>query len=201
MAALRKLCTPVLLLAIVVTSQLARPASHSPSTDAQAWEALKDGSAIIIMRHALAPGMGDPSEFTLDSCDTQRNLSAQGRLQAEAIGNVLRAQGIAQATILSSQWCRCIDTAELLGFGKPKTYPVINSFFQNRSTAKDQTQTLSKQLNEWVMAPDKLVRILVTHQVNISALTDTFANSGDMLIVTMANKQPKVLARINTELE
>ncbi|MCK6409580.1 MAG: histidine phosphatase family protein, partial [Thauera sp.] len=75
------------------------------------WKALREGGHVALMRHAVAPGVGDPPGFRLDDCATQRNLSAAGRRQAQAIGERFRANGIATAAVFSSQWCRCLDTA------------------------------------------------------------------------------------------
>lgn len=163
-----------------------------------AWQTLKSGNAVVLMRHALAPGMGDPPEFDLEDCSTQRNLSDAGRIQARAIGDVFRANGINEATILSSQWCRCMETARLLNLGIPEPTVMLNSFFEDRQYEKEQTDTLKTSLDEW-RSQEGQVRVLVTHQVNINSLTGQFASSGEMLIVTMKNDEPVVLTRINTE--
>ncbi|WP_300497950.1 histidine phosphatase family protein, partial [uncultured Methylophaga sp.] len=75
---------------------------------------------VIILRHALAPGVGDPEGFDLEECQTQRVLSSEGRQQAIEIGQKLRESGITEAEVFSSEWCRCLETAELLGFGPPQ---------------------------------------------------------------------------------
>lgn len=137
---------------------------------------------IIIFRHALAPGIGDPEGFELTSCPTQRILSEQGRQQAIEMGNNLRKMGIKEAEVFSSEWCRCLETAELLGFGSPQKLQALNSFFHpiNRGL-KDQF------LRDWqahiVQQKTDKPRIYITHQVNISGLLDTFMSSGDGLIV------------------
>ena len=82
--------------------------------EAALWKALRDGGHVALMRHAIAPGVGDPAGFRLDDCTTQRKLSAQGRAQARAIGERFRANGITTAAVFSSQWCRCLDTAREL---------------------------------------------------------------------------------------
>jgi len=163
-----------------------------------AWQAVRAGEAAILMRHALAPGVGDPADFDLQDCSTQRNLSEAGREQAMAIGEVLRNNGIAKATILSSQWCRCMETARLLNLSDPEPTPMLNSFFQNRHTAESQTERLKESLRQWFENKNE-VKVLLTHQVNISALSDTFASSGDMVIVSMKNDEPEVLAIISTK--
>lgn len=173
-------------------------ASDQKTQDDDAWRALKSGNAIILMRHAIAPGVGDPPEFDLASCSTQRNLSEAGQIQARAIGEVLRANGIAEADVLSSQWCRCMETASLLNLGEPVPTAMLNSFFQNRQTEQEQTRALKQALVEWLPYKGD-VKVLVTHQVNISSLTGQFTSSGDMLIVTIENGVPMVLATISTD--
>lgn len=163
-----------------------------------AWQAVKAGEAVVLMRHALAPGVGDPPGFEPGNCKTQRNLSDKGRAQARAIGDVLRANGIDEAQVLSSEWCRCLDTAELLGLGQPTPAEMLNSFFADRHNEPRQTTALNKALEHWVADKSETV-VLVTHQVNITALTGQFVGSGDMLIVTMDADQPEVLARIRTD--
>jgi len=186
--------TSHLFLALSTTAQ---SADNNQRLNSDAWQALRSGDAIILMRHALAPGTGDPVEFVLDKCTTQRNLSDAGRDQAVAIGNVIRAHGISKATIMSSQWCRCLETAELLNLGEVEPTPMLNSFFQDWSTEQEQTHTLRNSLRVW-LTKDSDVKVLVTHQVNISSLTDQFASSGDMLIVALENNEPVVLAKIST---
>jgi len=182
----------------VLSTPLAFAQAQDKNQHADAWQLLRSNSAVILMRHALAPGTGDPTEFELNNCPTQRNLSNQGRAQARAVGDVLRANGIDKVTLLSSQWCRCMETAQLLNVGDVQPFPVINSFFQDRSTAQQQTQALTTALSQWLEQADE-VRVLVTHQVNISALTGQYASSGDMLIVSMENGAPTVLATIQTD--
>jgi len=94
------------------------------------WEAVRLGKAFAMMRHALAPGTGDPENFKLNDCRTQRNLSDQGRKQAETIGERFRKNGIEHAAVFSSAWCRCQDTAEGLKIGPVKTLASLNSFFE-----------------------------------------------------------------------
>jgi len=135
---------------------------------------------IAIMRHALAPGTGDPSNFTLGDCTTQRNLSAAGRRQARRTGEMLRSVGVKQARVFSSQWCRCLDTAELLGFGPVEPLPALNSFFETRSRGPAQTRELREKIAG--MDLSKPV-VMVTHQVNITRLTDVFPRSGEIVVL------------------
>ena len=112
-----------------------------PSTvQANDWDAFSEPGAIAIMRHALAPGTGDPANLEIGDCSTQRNLDDRGRAQARAIGEALRQQGITFDAVLSSQWCRTRETAELLHVGPVTEAPSLNSFFRDRSTRDDQTK-------------------------------------------------------------
>ena len=85
---------------------------------------------VIFLRHALAPGLGDPENFIKEDCSTQRNLNNKGRFQAKLIGNYLRSTNLRFSQILTSEWCRCIDTANELNLGQWTTFSGLNSFFQ-----------------------------------------------------------------------
>jgi len=131
---------------------------------------------VLFLRHALAPGAGDPPEMRLDDCTTQRNLSAEGRDQARALGRRLRAAGIGAARVWTSQWCRCRETAVLLGFGEPVEMTALNSFFQDRTHEQDYREALAVFLEE--LSPDGPPVILVTHYVTIQAMTGQRPASG-----------------------
>ncbi len=154
----------------------------------------------VIMRHALAPGGGDPRTFTLDDCTTQRNLSEQGRDQARRIGERLRTAGVTQAEVWTSQWCRCRDTARLLNLGEVKDLPQLNSFFQQREKGPGQM----KSLRAWLMEhPLDRPLIPVTHQVVVTGLTDVFPASGEMVLVRRENDNDGVrfvvIARVRVD--
>lgn len=152
---------------------------------------------IVLMRHALAPGTGDPNNFALRDCSTQRNLSDTGRAQAALIGTRLRNAGLGSARVLSSQWCRCLETAELLELGPVDELPSLNSFFRQRAKQPAATQALK----DWLLAqPPGEPLVLVTHQVNITALTDVFPRSGEMIILQRsADDGFSVVGRIQTD--
>jgi broad specificity phosphatase PhoE len=154
------------------------------------WELLRQGRAAAIMRHAIAPGGGDPPGFRLGACETQRNLSDEGRAQARAIGEVFRARGIGAATVLSSGWCRGLETAELLGLGAVAREPSLDSFFGDRALGPGRTEALRALLAAWSGGP----LVLVTHQVNITALTGVFPASGETVLVR-TQAQAEVLTR------
>jgi phosphohistidine phosphatase SixA len=147
---------------------------------------------VIIMRHAAAPGFGDPPNFRLGDCSTQRNLSADGRRQAARIGARLRAAGLAETTVYSSQWCRCLETARELAVGPVVELPALNSFFSFPGWKSDQTRALQA----WIAAVE-LSRplVLVTHQVNITALTGIFPAEGEVLILKRGRDNLSVVAR------
>lgn len=144
------------------------------------WQALKEGGLVILMRHALAPGIGDPAAFELSQCDTQRNLSAQGRAQAEAIGLSFRERAVPIGAVYSSRWCRALETAELMSLGPVEPMPWLDSFFRQRSERETRTQAAREQIAAW-QGPGNL--LLVTHQVNITALTGGGVSSGERVVV------------------
>ncbi|MFT5439144.1 MAG: phosphohistidine phosphatase SixA [Alphaproteobacteria bacterium] len=144
------------------------------------WDALRSDGTVALLRHAVAPGTGDPAEFVLADCSTQRTLSEEGRAQARRIGARFRANGIDDARVFSSQWCRCLETAKLLGFGPVEELPALNSFF-GRYERRDEHITA---MQTWIARQELDVPvILVTHQVNITGLTDIFPASGELVIV------------------
>jgi len=144
---------------------------------------LKQPNHALLMRHALAPGTGDPSGFSLADCSTQRNLDVQGRQQAVRTGQWLQRQGIQQAMVLTSPWCRCKDTANLLGYGSPEVEPAIGSFFEASQQAPEYTQKLQKRLAQLGPTKGNQTLILVTHHVNILDYMGSHVGSGDMVLV------------------
>jgi phosphohistidine phosphatase SixA len=163
----------------------------STAAAANDWDALDAPGAFAIMRHALAPGTGDPAEFKLADCSTQRNLDERGRAQARAIGEAFRARGIAFDAILTSQWCRTTETAELLDIGPVTGAPQLNSFFRDFSTRDQQTEATRA-----LVAGAQGLLMLVTHQVNISALTGRSTRSGEVLVVRLTYDGAEVLGSI-----
>ncbi|MDI5891058.1 histidine phosphatase family protein [Halomonas rhizosphaerae] len=148
--------------------------------DAAAWQALAQGGHVALMRHALAPGIGDPGGFALDDCTTQRNLSGEGREQARQIGERFREQGIEVAAVHASRWCRALETAELLGLGEVFPTPALDSFFRDRGEADDRTRAARALIRDW---DGEGTLVLVTHQVNITALVGGGVGSGEIVVV------------------
>jgi phosphohistidine phosphatase SixA len=166
----------------------------SPETDiattanAEIWARLRaDVGFVVLLRHAqTVPGTGDPPGFRLDDCATQRNLSAGGKLQAGRIGQAFERENINVVQVLSSQYCRCLATAELMDVGPVTSAPSLNSIFEDRSTADAQIeQTQEYVLNHRGQAG---VIVMVTHSANISALSGISPQPGDAIILR-ANEQ------------
>ena len=158
------------------------------------WQALQEGGLVILMRHSLAPGIGDPPGFVLEACETQRNLSSEGRAHAVAAGQALREQGVAIDAVYSSQWCRALDTAELMAVGQVVPAPWLNSFFRGRGDQVGITQAARERMAGW-QGPGNL--LLVTHQVNITALTGGGVSSGEMVVVRPQEEGFTVVGRLN----
>ena len=144
---------------------------------------LQDGTHVLLMRHADAPGYGDPKNYQISQCSTQRNLGDLGRKQAKAIGDWISKQGIQQAKVYSSPWCRCVDTATLLNKGGVKKELALGSFFDDMSQAKKQTEELTKFIAVERKQSPNIPIIMVTHHVNIQSYVGEVVNSGDMVLV------------------
>lgn len=158
-----------------------------------AWTALRSGNAFVLLRHAKAPGVGDPPGMKIGNCSTQRNLSAEGRAQASRIGLLFRNNGVREGEVHSSRWCRCLDTADLLKLGPVLPQPLLNSFFGTPAEGKDRTEALKSWLRN---RPSGLPLVLVTHQVNITALTAIVPSSGELIFAAInARGDVNVLGR------
>ena len=158
------------------------------------WQALQEGGLVILMRHSLAPGIGDPPGFVLEACETQRNLSSEGRAHAVAAGQALRERGVAIDAVYSSQWCRALETAELMALGAVVPAPWLNSFFRGRGDQVAITQAARERMAGW-QGPGNM--LLVTHQVNITALTGGGVSSGEMVVVRPQEEGFTVVGRLS----
>ena len=170
------------------------PSAATPQSDAPLI-ALRSGGGALLLRHAATePGVGDPPGFRLGNCSTQRNLSASGREQAARIGRTLAAAGVRVGEVLSSEWCRCIDTARL-AFPDVKvvSFPPLNSFFGDRSREPEQTRRVLERIA--AVKPPATV-VLVTHNVNIFALTRVSVAAGDGVVMRPAGGSAEVVGRI-----
>lgn len=163
------------------------------AAEQSAPEAINDGD-IVLYRHATAPGSGDPAEFALGNCSTQRLLNDAGRRQAQQIGQQLRERGIAVTAVWSSQWCRTTETAELAFPDQAiQSREFFNSFYAKRHLADARTAAARKAVLEW-RGPGVLV--VVTHQVNITALVRVWPASGEGIVVRLNDGQLQVIDRI-----
>lgn len=155
---------------------------------------LKQGGKLIFIRHAYAPGGGDPDNFEINDCKTQRNLSDTGREQANKIGYFFRSNNIPINKVYSSEWCRCKETA-LIAFDKFETKIFLNSFFSAKfaKNRKQQVIDFNKFLNTW---DQKQNIIFVTHYVVISELLNYAPSSGEIVI---SDKNLKVIDTLEIE--
>lgn len=163
----------------------------SANSQAKIWSRLRQGKGyVVIMRHALAPGIGDPPNFKLKDCSTQRNLSDEGRKQAIRTGKAFKSNKIRVSRVLSSQWCRCLETAKLLNLGKVEPFPAINSFFNDDRTQPQQTAQLRQFIINNRNTPGVIV--MITHEVNITRISgDLYPKSGES-VVFRANNNKKI---------
>lgn len=145
---------------------------------------------VIFLRHALAPGIGDPTNFKIGDCSTQRNLNQVGITQAVLIGKQLKENSIQFDKVYSSYWCRCYQTASLLDIGLVHKFSGLNSIFQNFVPRKETLKKLEQKLFE---LPSSSLVIFVTHQVNIQAITKKNVISGGMVAFNTSTKEAHII--------
>ena len=155
------------------------------SASNQALGLLPEGSNVVFMRHAIAPGFGDPENFEIGNCATQRNLDDVGREQAQQIGSMLRLNGLNFDAVYSSQWCRCLETADLMDVGEVQAFAGLNSFFQSYAPKKQTLELLMGKSDE--LPKDKLT-LMVTHQVVIRSVTQFSVQSGGLVAYDTTSK-------------
>tara|TARA_A100001011_G_scaffold119049_1_gene125590 strand:+ start:906 stop:1469 length:564 start_codon:yes stop_codon:yes gene_type:complete len=165
--------------------------SHSSQAS---WEPAKEGNKVIFIRHSIAPGGGDPPGFKLDDCSTQRNLSKDGIIQSKQIGKLFIKNNIKINQVLSSQWCRCKDTAKY-AFKEFKEFDALNSTFQSPFD-KNETKQI-KDLKDFVSTWDGKGKnlVLITHYSIITAVTDAVPRSGEIVVT---DRKFNVLSTIST---
>lgn len=175
----------VIFLSMLLT---AMPAVAVAGDQSAVIDRLKAGGHILMIRHALAPGNGDPPNFKIGDCATQRNLDDTGRDQARRIGAWLRKNGITSARVYSSQWCRCIESARLLDLGPVQELAALNSFYER---VQDREPNL-RALNDFISqqpAKGELI-ILVTHYVTIADIAGTGVSSGGGALLALHADAP-----------
>ena len=145
------------------------------------WNYLKEGGYYVFIRHALAPGNGDPDNFDLNKCSTQRNLSQEGIDQSIRLGEEFKNKDIPISRVLTSQWCRCKDTA-FYAFNDYIEFPVLNSTYSSKfqKNQSDQISSLINYINNTDLKKNN--EIFVTHYVIIGALTDYYPDSAEIVI-------------------
>lgn len=144
-------------------------------------DALETRGTVIFFRHALAPGYGDPTNFQVDDCATQRNLDHRGREQAKQIGDAFKSLDFATDTVHSSPWCRCLETARLMDIGEVESFQGLGSFFEGHVDRQATLKLLSDKLST-ISNRDESPAIMVTHQVVISAITKLVTSSGEGIL-------------------
>jgi phosphohistidine phosphatase SixA len=160
-----------------------------------AWAALRDGAKVVLMRHG-AGGAGDPPGFRLEDCATQRNLTEKGRAEAVAAGERIRAQKVPVGKVISSQWCRCRDTAALMALGPVEVAETFNNAYNLRDRRDELTKGARAVIAAW-KGPGALV--IVTHGANILPLTGFQPAEGEIVVVepeTAADGRLRVIGRI-----
>lgn len=165
-------------------------AQSSLANELAIWDRLQGTTPkgyVLLLRHSLAPGVGDPENFKLNDCSTQRNLSDIGRQDARDIGEWLARRQIKIARVESSRWCRAKETAELLKLGKVRLNRNLDSLFQETDLANHpQTLRVRKQIVDYRNKNGLL--IMVGHFVNIGALTNVGVASGEGVLVRADSK-------------
>ena len=150
---------------------------------------------VLFMRHALAPGTGDPSGFLVDDCRTQRNLDETGRRQARAIGARLAAANLTLSGIYSSYWCRCLETAQILGLGAVTPFDGLNSFFQGYAPRGATLSRLRAKLDSLPQTAPAV--LMVTHYVTIEAITGLPVRSGEIVVYDLKTGTARKLALVS----
>lgn len=168
----RRLC----LFVIIAASPFAAIANEA------LWALLKDGGQVVMIRHALTtPGVGDPDGMKLDDCRTQRNLNDEGRRHARQLGQVLRERGVPVTRVLSSPWCRCVETARLAFGEAPEIFAALGNLFGRPERAAGQVAELRPLVGQRPAAGNL---VLVSHGSTISALTGISPDTSEMVVLT-----------------
>lgn len=184
------------LLALPFFSLPAWAAPGEPLSSTEATRLLKAGGVALLLRHGQTEsGVGDPPGFTLDNCKSQRNLSGEGRAQVGAMADRAKKSAIRFARVYTSLWCRCRDTARLLAESndQPRDWPVLNSQFADNPRIADANEQIVSLLRT---SPANESWLLVSHQVNIAALTGISPASGEGVLVRVTGSGLSVIGRV-----
>ena len=164
------------------------PAAASADDQSEVIDRLKAGGHILTIRHALAPGNGDPPNFKIGDCATQRNLDDTGRDQARSIGVWLRNNGVTSARVYSSQWCRCLETARLLNLGPVQELAALNSYYERVQDREPNLRALNDFISQQPVKGELI--ILVTHFVTIADIAGTGVSSGGGALLALHADAP-----------
>lgn len=151
--------------------------------DAALWPRLRRGGCVLLMRHgSTGPGLGDPPGFRLDDCTTQRNLSEEGRAEARRVGERMAREKVPIANVYTSPWCRCRETA-MVAFGKAEDWMPLASFFDFPDRDAEYTQRVKKRIGAYSSRNMGGNIVMVTHNVNIAALTKLSVATSEIVVV------------------
>ena len=151
--------------------------------ETDAWRRLREGNYVVLVRHAATvAGLGDPPGFRIDDCNTQRNLSDEGRADARRIGEKFRAERVRIAKVYTSPWCRCRETA-MLAFGQAEDWSPLSSIFDVPHHEAEYTERVKKRIALYARKPPGGTVIMVTHNVNIAALSKHSVATGEMVLM------------------
>lgn len=167
------------------------------ASEAQAWQALSEGKAVALMRHAYAPDTNEISAYEPQRCEGERNLSKNGVEQAKKIAQIIRSKNIETMRVFSSSLCRCIDTGKAFEFEPVNKLALINSFFNDREKGPEQSDALRQWIIDAINNPEQPI-MLVSHGLNVSALTGVYAEQGDVLILSEKDNELVVLHQFST---
>ncbi|MDQ6433153.1 histidine phosphatase family protein [Mesorhizobium sp. LHD-90] len=157
------------------------------------WALLREGGHVVLMRHAMSGGGAEPANFDIEKCATQRNLSERGKQQARKIGALFAARAAPVERILSSRWCRCLDTARIAFDAKPEIFEALDPPKADEAQKAAQLKAVVDTIAGFA-GSDNLV--MVTHAEDILALTGVSAREGEAVIVRPDGERLHVLARI-----
>lgn len=161
--------------------------------DESLWKLVAAGGQVLFIRHAdTTPGVGDPDGFKLEDCATQRNLSAEGRAQTQRLGAEFKRRTIPVGDVLTSPWCRCVDTARL-AFGRAKPWPALSNLFGRQGAAEKQVRALRPRI---AAHKGKENLVLVSHGSTAAALTGEHPAMGEVLVLTPSGKDFRVAGRL-----
>ena len=182
--------------ALLIAFVLAGGTADAADDTALAWAALRGDRHVALIRHAQAPGAGDPADYKLDDCTSQRNLSEQGRAEAQALGARFRMQQVKVGKVVSSQWCRCKQTAELMNIGAVEDAPTFNNAFVLNTMRDELTAGARTMIDAW-RGPGTLV--VVTHGENILLMLGLRPREAEVIVVApdpTSQKKMRLIGRI-----